>query len=89
MSKYIFFLQMFTLQIGLKKLKIPFRGHMLLMILIEKKLLEAFIKKDCKKTNQKEFIVEKLIKKIGDKLYVKWNGYDSSFNSWIDKKDIV
>ena len=89
MSKYIFFLQMFTLQIGLKKLKIPFRGHMLLMILIEKKLLEAFIKKDCKKTNQKEFIVEKLIKKIGDKLYVRWNGYDSSFNSWIDKKDIV
>ena len=89
MSKYIFFWQMFTLQIGLKKLKIPFRGHMLLMILIEKKLLEAFIKKDCKKTNQKEFIVEKLIKKIGDKLYVKWNGYDSSFNSWIDKKDIV
>ena len=89
MSKYIFFLQMFTLQIGLKKLKIPFRGHMLLMILIEKKLLEAFIKKDCKKTNQKEFIVEKLINKIGDKLYVKWNGYDSSFNSWIDKKDIV
>ena len=89
MSKYIFFLQMFTLQIGLKKLKIPFRGHMLLMILIEKKLLEAFIKKDCKKTNQKEFIVEKLIKKIGDKLYIKWNGYDSSFNSWIDKKDIV
>ena len=80
---------MFTLQIGLKKLKIPFRGHMLLMILIEKKLLEAFIKKDCKKTNQKEFIVEKLIKKIGDKLYVKWNGYNSSFNSWIDKKDIV
>ena len=23
----------------------------------------------------------------GDKLYVKWKGYDSSFNSWIDKKD--
>ena len=25
----------------------------------------------------------------GDKLYVKWKGYDNSFNSWIDKKDIV
>ena len=25
----------------------------------------------------------------GDKLYVKWKGYDSSFNSWIDKKDLV
>ena len=24
-----------------------------------------------------------------DKLYVKWKGYDNSFNSWIDKKDIV
>ena len=21
------------------------------------------------------------------KLYVKWKGYDSSFNSWIDKKN--
>ena len=21
--------------------------------------------------------------------YVKWKGYDNSFNSWIDKKDIV
>ena len=23
------------------------------------------------------------------KLYVKWKGYDNSFNSWIDKKDLV
>ena len=32
-----------------------------------------------------------LIKKTlySDKLYVKWKGYDNSFNSWIDKKDIV
>ena len=42
-----------------------------------------------KKTNQKEFRVEKLIKGKGDKLYVKWKGYDSSFNSWIEEKDIV
>ena len=44
--------------------------------------------KDSQKT-KKEFIVEKVIKRKGDKLYVKWKGYDSSFNSWIDKKDIV
>ena len=25
----------------------------------------------------------------GDKLYVKWKGYNNSFNSWIDKKDVV
>ena len=33
-------------------------------------------------------MIEKVIKK-GDKLYVKWKGYDNSFNSWIDKKYIV
>ena len=26
--------------------------------------------------------------RIGNKPYVTWKGYDSSFNSWIDKKDI-
>ena len=32
--------------------------------------------------------MEKIIKK-GDKLYVKWKAYDNSFNSWINKKDLV
>ena len=41
------------------------------------------------KTNQKEFRVERVIKIKVHKLYVKWKGYDSSFNSWIDKRDIV
>ena len=41
------------------------------------------------KTNQKEFKVEKVIMRKDDKLYVKQKGYDSSFNSWIDKKVIV
>ena len=35
------------------------------------------------------FRVEKVIKRKADKLYVKQEGYDSSFNSWIDNKDIV
>ena len=30
-----------------------------------------------------------ILKRKGDKLYVKWKGYDSSFNSWIDKKDFI
>ena len=42
-----------------------------------------------KKTNPQVFRVEKVVKKKGDKLYVKWKGYDSSFNNWIDKRDIV
>ena len=46
-------------------------------------------RKELQKTNQREFRVEKVIKRKGDKLYVKWKDYDSSFNSWIDKKDLV
>ena len=43
-----------------KKLKVLFRGHILLMILIAKKFLERFTKKNCKrKTNQKWFRAEK------------------------------
>ena len=44
--------------------------------------------KNCKKKSKK-FRIEKEIKRRGDKLHVKWKGYDSSFNSWIDKKEIV
>ena len=39
--------------------------------------------------NKKEFRIEKVIKKKGNKRYVKWNDYDNSSNSWIDKNDIV
>ena len=52
-------------------------------------IVGTFYEKELQKTNQKEFRVEKVIKRKGDKLYVKWKGYDSSFNSWIDKKDIL
>ena len=38
------------------------------------------------RTNEKEFRIEKLIRKKGDKLHVKWKGYDNGFNSWIDQK---
>ena len=52
-------------------------------------IVETFYEKELQKTNQKEFRVEKLIKRKGDKLYLKWKGYGSSFYSSIDKKDIV
>ena len=41
------------------------------------------------KTNQTEFRIEKVIKKKGDKIYVRWKGYDSSFDSCKDKKDTI
>ena len=50
---------------------------------------DSFYEKELQMTNQKEFRIENVIKKRGDKIYVKWKGYNNSFNSWIDKKDIV
>ena len=49
-------------------------------------IVRTFYEKELEKNNQKEFIVEKVIKRKDDKLYVKWKGYDSSFNNWINKR---
>ena len=49
----------------------------------------TFYENELQKTNQKEFRIEEVIKRKGDKLYVKWKGYDNSFNSWINKNDII
>ena len=49
----------------------------------------SFYEKESKKTSQEKFKIEKVIKRKGNKLYGKWKGYDNSFNSWIDTKDIV
>ena len=38
------------------------------------------LKKKLKKTNHTELGQKKVIKKKVDKLYVKWKGYDNSFN---------
>ena len=51
-----------------------------------KEIVGTFYKKELQKINKKEFRIEKVIKRKGDKLYVKWNGYDISFNSWLIEK---
>ena len=50
-----------------------------------KKLLEVFGKNNCRKLLKKKFRIEKVLKRKGDKLNVKWRGYDNCFNSCIDK----
>ena len=45
----------------------------------------TFHEKELQKTNQEQFRIEKVIRRKGNKLYVKWKGYNNSFNSWIDK----
>ena len=49
----------------------------------------SFYEKELQKTNQEEFRIEKVLKRKGDKLHVKWKGYDSRFNSEIDKKYLL
>ena len=56
---------------------------------MEKKLLERFMKRNCKrkitkslkikKKIKKSKRIEKVIKRKGDKFYIKWENYDNSF----------
>ena len=85
------FLQKSKFKIGLKKflrLKTLCHEHVISDLNIEE-IVGTFYGKQLQKTNQKEFRVAKVIIRKGDKLYVKCRGYDSSFNSGIDEKDII
>ena len=44
-------------------------------------VIGTFNEKELQKTNQQKFRIEKVIERKGNKLYVKWKGYDNSFNS--------
>ena len=52
-------------------------------------IIGTFYENELQKIDQQEFRIKKVIKKKGNRLYVKWKRYGSSFNSWIDKKDLV
>ena len=54
-----------------------------------KEISGTFSEKELQKTNRNEFTIEKVIKRKGDKLYVKWKGYNNLLNSRINKKDIA
>ena len=44
-------------------------------------IIGTFYKKELQNTNQREFSIEKVLRRKGDKLYVKWKGYDNSIFS--------
>ena len=52
------------------------------------KITRTFYEKELQKANQEEFRIEKVIKRKVHKIYVKWKGYDNSFNSGIEKKTL-
>lgn len=50
----------------------------------------AFYTEELQKTQHPDvYLVEKIVRKKGNMLYVKWLGLDKKFNSWINKKDVV
>ena len=53
------------------------------------KITGSFYEKELQKTSQEKFRIEKVLKRKGDKLYFKWKGNDNSFNSWVNKKDLI
>ena len=53
-----------------------------------KEIIGTFYK-NCKKQISQSVDLKKVMKRKSDELYVKWKGYDSSFNSWIRKKHIT
>ena len=68
-----------------KKIKSTAHWTYVISDLNGKEIVGSFYEKKCKKTNQKE----KVIKRKGSKLYIKCRGYNNSFNSWVDKKDLI
>lgn len=49
----------------------------------------GFYEEELQKTSQPDiYLVEKILRKKGSKMYVKWLGLDKSHNSWIDNSDV-
>ena len=63
----------------IKKVKSTVPCPYVIIDLKDEEIFGTFYKKELQKINQQEFRVEKVIKKKGDKLYVKWKGCNSSF----------
>ena len=54
------------------------------------KLQGTFYQEELQKTKQDDlYTIEKILKTNKDKIYVKWRGYDNSFNSWINKNNVT
>ena len=73
----------------IKKVKNTVLWAYVISNLNRKEIVRTFYGKELWKKKQKEFRVEKVINRKGDKQYVKWKDNDSYFNSWIYKKDII
>lgn len=56
----------------------------------EEELKGRFYSEELMKTKYPhDYLIEKVLKRKGDKVYVKWLGFDNSHNSWVSKSDLV
>ena len=65
----------------IKKIKNTVSWTYVVNVLNGEKIIGTFYENELQKTDKKEFRIEKVLKKNGDKLDVKWKGYDNSFNN--------
>ena len=66
--------------------------HYYLKNLNGNKIDGTFYQEELLKTNINDndlYIIEKIIKKVGNKYLVKWREYDDTFNSYVNENDIV
>lgn len=53
-------------------------------------ILGRFYEQELQKVSDPNaYLIESVIRKKGDKIFVKWLGFDNSHNSWINKKDAI
>ncbi|XP_036147594.1 uncharacterized protein LOC118647233 [Monomorium pharaonis] len=53
-------------------------------------IVEAFYEHELHRaTHPNVYLVEKVLRRKGDKVYVKWLGFDDSHNSWIYKDNVI
>ena len=71
------------------KYKIIFSWTYVISDLNGEEITRSFFEKVLQKTSQEKFRIENVLKRKGDKLYVKWKGNDNSINIWVDKKDLI
>ncbi|XP_050452211.1 uncharacterized protein LOC126851919 [Cataglyphis hispanica] len=55
-----------------------------------KSIAGAFCEYELRRANYLDvYLVEKVLRRKGDEVYMKWLGFDSSHNSWIHKDNVV
>ncbi|XP_031777505.1 uncharacterized protein LOC103318167 [Nasonia vitripennis] len=55
----------------------------------DKPIAGGFYEEELLKTKYPDvYLIEKVLRKSGDRVYVKWLGFDDTHNSWINKNDM-